>query len=87
MEKLLLILALMVVFILSFSCENNIEIQLTRTEWEEVDTLYIRQVDTLKAFTDSMCDVMTAIKLQSVVDSIITVRKLEAEALKARTRN
>ena len=69
----------------SFACADETPIRLTRTERARIDTLYIRQVDTLKAFTDSMCYVYNDLHLSNAVDSIIKLRKLEAEMLKKRS--
>ena len=69
---------------LSFSCGSEVEIRLTRSERARIDTLYLRQIDTLKNFTDSFCIVVTDELLAAAVDSIVTLRKRESEELKAR---
>ena len=66
------------------SCASDVEIRLTRTERARIDTIYLQQIDTLKSFTDSFCVAITDELLQAAVDSIVALRKIESEELKAR---
>ena len=69
------------------SCGNDgATLQLSRAEYARVDTIYLAQVDSLNALTDSICSELKATKLQFTVDSIIEVRKKEAELIKSRGR-
>ncbi len=67
-------------------CEDETQYKLTSAERSKADTIYLAQIDTLKIWNDSVCNAMRAQRLQPIIDSIITLRKREAAALKARNR-
>lgn len=68
------------------SCTEDPQYRLTASERSRADTIYLAQVDALNAYTDSICTVLNKSKLQGIVDSIITLRKKEAELLIERNR-
>ena len=66
------------------NCTDSTPVRLHRTDRSRIDTLFLAQVDTLKVFTDSSCVALKEEYLQTAVDSIIKLRKVEAEQLKNR---
>ena len=64
--------------------DGGATLQLSRLDLARVDTIYLAQVDSLNALTDSICSELKANKLQFTVDSIIELRKKEAEIIKSR---
>ena len=68
-------------------CKKNTQYRITSAERARADTLYLAQIDSINATNDSICVRLKEEKLQFLVDSIITLRKAEASALKARNRS
>lgn len=69
------------------SCSDRPPSQLSRRDRVDVDTLFTRQVKELRAETDSLCELLIDSKLQSMVDSLLEIRRKEIVRLRQRVRN
>lgn len=63
---------------------ENIKIKLTSRERALIDTMYMEKIKALRPYWDSLCAVAHDSLLQIAVDSIIKVRRIEEEQLRAR---
>lgn len=68
------------------SCADDTQYRLTASERTKADTIFLAQIDSLNRFADSLCTLLNDTKLQEAIDSIIALRKGEAEALKKRNQ-
>ena len=74
------------VFLLLFSCgeKKQAKVRLTSAERIKVDTLYTREVKTLRPYLDSLCDSNFDAMVAQAVDSLLQVRREEEIKLRKR---
>jgi hypothetical protein len=75
---------LMMVFLMTTSCDEDIPLKLTSAQRDQLDTLFSSQVKDLGIEMDSLCDLLFEQDLDLVVDSIMKVRKAQEEELRKR---
>lgn len=68
------------------SCGEKPPLKLTTAQRDQVDTLYLREVNQggLAKTMDSLCTATQASRIQHLVDSMLQVRRKEEEELRKR---
>ncbi len=82
--KSLLAITLFIALLASCEPPEEAPIRLTSRERIRIDTLATRQIDSMRPIMDSICEASKAEFLQRSVDSLVRVRRLEEEKLRAR---
>lgn len=75
------------IFTIALLCacdQEEPQLRLTSSERVQVDTLFTREVKTLRPILDSLCEVMQGERLPKAVDSLLEVRREEERRLRAR---
>ncbi|MCC6814862.1 MAG: hypothetical protein IT267_00440 [Saprospiraceae bacterium] len=70
-------------FILLISCKEDLQRELRTAAYPIVDSIYKRQMNQITKEADSMCIQITHAKLQSVIDSILEVRRNQVKQLRS----
>ena len=75
---------LIIILVIGFaSCTDPNAGQLTEAQLALVDTLYNRDIDSIRIFYDSLCDAQHDSIFKVAVDSILEVRLKEIEQLRS----
>ena len=69
------------------NCSETPPLKLTLEQRDLVDTIYLKKVQTLGPELDSVCQAGRESRLKQAVDSILTVRRSEEEALRSKYAN
>lgn len=73
---------LVAIFLITTSCKEEAPLKLTAAQRDQLDTLFTKQVKELGVELDSLCDLLYKEELDRAVDSIISARKAQEEALR-----
>lgn len=81
-----ILLLLFASFLSATACQGDTQTQfrLTSRERAQVDTIFSRQVDSLRLALDSLCTIQQDEMMESVIDSLLEARKADEEKLRKR---
>ena len=74
-------------FLVGFSAcdtQEDVNLRLTPTERNRIDTLYTIRLDSLRPIWDSLCELNQPMMVEAAVDSIVQQRLEEEERLRSR---
>lgn len=83
----LTILALIIISLSLSACgskETAVNLRLTPTERNRIDTIYTARLDSLRPIWDSLCEINYPVIVEQAVDSIVQQRLEEEARLRAR---
>lgn len=69
------------------ACVDEGPPRLTRADRNEIDTLYLEEIKTLRPILDSLCEVTFDAEVRVLVDSLLIEREREVEQLRSRQRS